>query len=166
VALLLDVLALNLIAALIGAIVNLVASLAGHSGGLSTGAAIAGAVAWWLWIVSYFVVFWTLTGQTPGSRLLGIRVQSPDGHGLHALQSVRRFGGLILAALPLGAGFVPVLLDDRRRALQDRIAGTVVRWVPENVADFPVPDLPVRAAPGLELKAESRPGPSTARPAP
>jgi uncharacterized RDD family membrane protein YckC len=135
VAFIIDVVTINVIAALIGATVNLIASLVGQGGGLSTAEAIIGAVAWWLWVIVYFVAFWSLTGQTPGSRLLGIRVETPGGGGLHAMQALRRFGGVILAALPLGAGFLMVLFDDRRRALQDRIGGTVVRWVPEEVAD-------------------------------
>jgi uncharacterized RDD family membrane protein YckC len=34
--------------------------------------------------------------------------------------------GFVLTVLTLGIGFLLVLLDDRRRALQDVIAGTVV----------------------------------------
>jgi uncharacterized RDD family membrane protein YckC len=34
--------------------------------------------------------------------------------------------GLALAIIPLFAGFVPVLVDDRRRGLHDLLAGTVV----------------------------------------
>jgi hypothetical protein len=40
-----------------------------------------------------------------------------------------RLVGLGLAIIPLGAGFLPVLVDDRRRALQDFLAGTVVLYV-------------------------------------
>ena len=32
----------------------------------------------------------------------------------------------MLAALPLFAGFLPILFDDRRRGLQDMLAGSVV----------------------------------------
>jgi uncharacterized RDD family membrane protein YckC len=132
-----DLVVVNVVAALIGAMINLLASLLGHGSGLSTAEAVIGAVAWWMWVVIYFVTFWALTGQTPGDRLLGIRVQRPDGSGLGFWQSVRRFGGAVLATLPLGAGFLLILFDDRRRGLQDRIGGTVVRWVPEEVAAFP-----------------------------
>lgn len=75
-----------------------------------------------------FVLFWTLTGQTPGGRLLGFRVVNVSGGGIPARQALRRFGGTVLAALPLGAGFLVVLFDDRRRGLHDRIGRTVVRW--------------------------------------
>jgi uncharacterized RDD family membrane protein YckC len=41
-----------------------------------------------------------------------------------------RLVGLILAILPLFAGFVPVFFDSRRRALQDFIARTIVCYEP------------------------------------
>ena len=41
-------------------------------------------------------------------------------------RSFVRVIGLALAIIPLFAGFLPVLVDDRRRALQDLLAGTVV----------------------------------------
>jgi uncharacterized RDD family membrane protein YckC len=137
VAFVIDLVVINVIAAVVGAMINLLASLLGHGSGLSTTEAVIGAVVWWSWFVLYFVTFWTLTGQTPGDRLLGMRVQSTDGSGLGFLQSVRRFVGAILAMIPLGAGFLLILFDDRRRGLQDRIGGTVVRWVPEAVTEFP-----------------------------
>jgi hypothetical protein len=37
-----------------------------------------------------------------------------------------RVVGVVLAALPLFAGFVPVLFTDRRRGLADWLADTVV----------------------------------------
>jgi uncharacterized RDD family membrane protein YckC len=37
-----------------------------------------------------------------------------------------RVAGLVLAALPLFAGFVPILFNDRRRGLADWMADTVV----------------------------------------
>ena len=33
-----------------------------------------GALAWFVWTIAYFVTFWSSTGQTPGNRLLRIRV--------------------------------------------------------------------------------------------
>ena len=42
-----------------------------------------------------------------------------------------RFAGLVLAAIPLLAGFLPILFDQRRRGLQDMLAGTVVVEAPE-----------------------------------
>jgi hypothetical protein len=34
--------------------------------------------------------------------------------------------GLVLAIIPLGAGFLPVLVDSRRRSLPDYLARTTV----------------------------------------
>jgi uncharacterized RDD family membrane protein YckC len=88
---------------------------------------VVGSAAYALWLVGYFVVFWSATGQTPGNRLLQIRVcRAVDGEAPSAGAALLRFGGLIVAALPLFLGFVPILFDDRRRGLQDMIARTVV----------------------------------------
>ncbi len=88
---------------------------------------VVGSVAYVLWLVGYFVFFWSTTGQTPGNRLLEIRVcRAADGEPVGLGAAVLRFIGLILAALPFFLGFLPILLDDRRRGLQDMLAGTVV----------------------------------------
>jgi uncharacterized RDD family membrane protein YckC len=84
------------------------------------------AVAGLLLELVYFVGFWTTAGQTPGMRLMGLRVLTwggvPPGFG----RSVVRLVGLGLAIIPCFAGFLPALVDDRRRALPDFMAGTVV----------------------------------------
>ena len=41
-------------------------------------------------------------------------------------RALLRFGGRALAALPLFAGYLLVLFDDRRRGLHDRLARMVV----------------------------------------
>jgi uncharacterized RDD family membrane protein YckC len=92
---------------------------------------VVGSAAYALWLVGYFVVFWSATGQTPGSRLLQIRVcRAGDGTAPSAGAALLRFGGLIVAALPLFAGFLPILFDDRRRGVHDMIARTVVVLAP------------------------------------
>jgi uncharacterized RDD family membrane protein YckC len=128
VALGIDALVIDGIAILAGGAVNLIASLFGHHGSLNLMEALFGAAAWVAWSAVYFVTFWTLTGQTPGDRVLGIRVVSARGEKLSLRQALRRAGGLALAILPLGAGLLPILTDDRRRGLHDRIAATVVVW--------------------------------------
>jgi uncharacterized RDD family membrane protein YckC len=42
-----------------------------------------------------------------------------------------RLGALVLAVIPLFAGLLPILVDPRRRGLQDMLAGTVVVAVPD-----------------------------------
>src|SRR4029077_10247248 len=85
-----------------------------------------GAVLWVLWLVTYFASFWSTTGQTPGNRLFRIRVVRVDGSDMHFFGGIVRFGAVVLAALPLGLGFAPILFNERRRGLQDAIAKTVV----------------------------------------
>jgi uncharacterized RDD family membrane protein YckC len=76
----------------------------------------------------YFVLFWSAAGQTPGMRLLRIRVRGPAGDHLSIGRSLVRLVGLGLAIVPMFAGFVPVLFTKRRRGLPDFLAGTVVLY--------------------------------------
>ena len=84
--------------------------------------------AWLLVGGGYFVLFWSAAGQTPGMRLMRVRVRRPDGRGLSVGRSIVRAVGLALAIIPLFAGFLPALFDPRRRALPDYFAGTVVLY--------------------------------------
>jgi uncharacterized RDD family membrane protein YckC len=81
---------------------------------------------WLLLTAAYFVLFWSAAGQTPGMRLLRVRVCGPDGTPPSVGRSFVRLIGLVLAIVPLFAGFIPVLFTERRRALPDFLAGTVV----------------------------------------
>lgn len=86
-----------------------------------------------LWSVGYFVFFWSSTGQTPGSRVMSIAVVDRRGRGpLKPRRALVRFLGLCLAVIPLGAGIAIMLWDSRRRCLQDRIARTIVVYVPQD----------------------------------
>jgi uncharacterized RDD family membrane protein YckC len=90
---------------------------------------LAGSLLGLAWIIvggGYFVLFWSAAGQTPGMRLMRLRVQRPGGGGLSVGRAIVRTVGLALAIIPLFAGFVPALFDERRRALPDYLAGTVV----------------------------------------
>jgi uncharacterized RDD family membrane protein YckC len=162
VALAIDAVAIDVIAVLTGGAVNLIASLFGHHGTINLLEALFGAAAWLVWSALYFVTFWTLTGQTPGDRLLGIRVQSVAGGRIGLRQAFRRVVGMALALLPLGAGFLPVLTDERRRGLHDRIAGTVVRWDDDEALE-PIPPEP---APVTAPEPAAVPDPTAGRSVP
>jgi uncharacterized RDD family membrane protein YckC len=104
--------------------------------------------------VTYFVTFWTLTGQTLGNRIMAIRVENPAGGTIRLRQALRRFAGLALAVIPFGAGLLLMLVDDRRRGLQDRIGQTVVRWHTSEEAYEPAePGRPPVSASGSALSA-------------
>jgi uncharacterized RDD family membrane protein YckC len=83
---------------------------------------------WALIAATYFVLFWSSAGQTPGMRLLHVRVYGPHGGTPSIGRSFVRLVGLVLAIIPLFAGFVPVLFTERRRGLADFLAGTVVLY--------------------------------------
>jgi uncharacterized RDD family membrane protein YckC len=125
-----DAAIINLIGLLVGVVVGLALSVLTIHDSLKVVLVACGGVAFILWSVAYFVVFWSTTGQTPGNRLMQIRVRGEDGGRLKPRRALLRFGGLLLAALPLFAGFLPILVDDRRRGLHDMLARTVVVGAP------------------------------------
>jgi uncharacterized RDD family membrane protein YckC len=123
----LDAALINLIAIVVAVGVGLTLSVLSVLDAVNIVAIISGCVVFVAWTIGYFVAFWSTTGQTPGNRLLRIRVcRASDGSVLRPGRSLLRLAGLALAAIPLGAGFLPILVDDRRRGLQDMIAGTIV----------------------------------------
>jgi uncharacterized RDD family membrane protein YckC len=128
VALAIDVAIAHLIVLSGGAILALVGSLVSDVR-LDTLGRILAAGAWLAVVGSYFVLFWSTAGQTPGMRLMALRVMTPNGEHPGVARSVVRVIGLGLAIIPLFAGFLPVLVDARRRGLHDLLAGTVVRYV-------------------------------------
>jgi uncharacterized RDD family membrane protein YckC len=108
-------------------VASLVSSLVG---GLRP-AWLAGALLASAWLVifgTYFVLFWSTTGHTPGMRLLHVRVRLRDSKGgsLSVGRSIVRLIGLVLAIIPLFAGFIPVLFSRDRRGLPDYLARTVI----------------------------------------
>jgi uncharacterized RDD family membrane protein YckC len=127
-----DLILINLVALVAGAAVALASALLpGVSDTLETAVGVLFGVVSALWVVGYFVSFWATTGQTPGSRVMRIRVI--DAHGAPRISIRRalvRFAGLVLATIPLFLGFLIMLWDDRRRCLQDRMARTTVVHAP------------------------------------
>lgn len=106
------------------ALVTLVANTFGGSGEGGTGLAIAvGSTAWLGFGAVYLVGFWSLAGQTPGMRFLGIRL---DSDRLPPRRAVRRLIGLGLAVLAFGLGFLGIVFRERRQAWDDRMSGTEV----------------------------------------
>jgi uncharacterized RDD family membrane protein YckC len=83
---------------------------------------------WMLVAGAYFVLFWSAAGQTPGMRLLRVRVRGAADGPPSLGRALLRLVGLLLAIVPFFAGFVPVLFTERRRGLPDYMAGTVVLY--------------------------------------
>jgi hypothetical protein len=79
------------------------------------------------WAAFYFCIFtawWH--GQTPGKKLVGIKVIKLDGSGPNLWESFGRYGGYG-AGLATGLlGFLQVYWDPNRQAIQDKISETLV----------------------------------------
>jgi uncharacterized RDD family membrane protein YckC len=114
-----------------GAVFALVFSLVGDLKIDTTIERLLAAVAWGLVVGFYFVLFWSTAGQTPGMRLMGLRVVDEAGGHPGVWRSTVRLVMLGICIIPLFAGFLPVLFDDRRRGLLDMVARTMVLYVQE-----------------------------------
>jgi uncharacterized RDD family membrane protein YckC len=123
-----DVLLAQIIFLTGAALVGLVASLVGELRPAWLVALLA-AAGWTLVAGTYFVLFWTAAGQTPGMRLMRLRVSDRRGQPPSLGRSIVRFVGLVASIVPLFAGFIPVLVDGRRRGVHDFLAGTFVLYV-------------------------------------
>jgi uncharacterized RDD family membrane protein YckC len=117
----------NLTGVLVGVVVGLALSVLNTPDEVDKVLLAIGGVLFVVWTIAYFVGFWSTTGQTPGNRLMRVRVRrSESDEPLPLRRAAVRLAGLFLAALPLLLGFLPILLTDRRRGLQDFLARSVV----------------------------------------
>ncbi|HEY1485529.1 MAG TPA: RDD family protein [Micromonosporaceae bacterium] len=98
--------------------------------------ALAGSAPGWILVCSqagaallplaYFTVAWWGTGQTAGDLLFGVVVRrASDSHVGLCRAFLRALVGLLLPLIWL-IGLGMILVDPRRRALHDRLFGTVV----------------------------------------
>lgn len=79
------------------------------------------------WSTLYFTTFIGLfRGRTPGKRLLGLQVVRLDGGRLTVWNAFERHGGYLAGTATGLLGFLQILWDPNRQAIQDKIAGTVV----------------------------------------
>ena len=85
--------------------------------------AIAGVV-YVLWTAAYFVAFWSVTGQTPGSRLMQVRLVTATGEKVRPVRAFVRWIGMNLAMAPLPWGYVPIPF--KRLGFPDWLAHTRV----------------------------------------
>ena len=97
----------------------------GSASGGSSFAIAVGSTTWVLMGSVYLLGFWSLAGQTPGMRFVGIRL-SVDRLTLR--RSLRRLIGLWLSVLTLGIGFLGIVFGTQRRGWEDRFAGTDVLY--------------------------------------
>lgn len=126
-----DAALINLVAIIVGIGASLILSLLHLPKDLKTILVAIGGAAYILFSIGYFVFFWSTTGQTPGARVMQIKVVTARGERVKPRRSLMRCLGVVLAALPLFAGFVPILFTSRRRGFQDWLANTLVVEAPQ-----------------------------------
>jgi uncharacterized RDD family membrane protein YckC len=126
IAFVIDLALITLVAFLVAEAARLVGSMLHVSQETRTIFRVIGAVAYVFWGAAYFIAFWSATGQTPGNRMMQCRVVTEAGERVHSRRAALRCLGLVLAALPLFLGYLPIIVNRRRRGFADWLAGTVV----------------------------------------
>jgi uncharacterized RDD family membrane protein YckC len=122
-----DAAIINAVAWFVGIVVALGLSLLKIPDAVQTALAVIGAAIALVWCVVYFAFFWSATGQTPGNRVMQIRVEDGlTGEIISTRRAFLRALCLVLSAIPLCAGFLLILVDRRRRALHDMLVRTEV----------------------------------------
>ena len=119
-----DALLINLVAIITGLGIELIVSIFPVTKNLKPLlVAIAGAV-YVLWTAAYFVAFWSITGQTVGSRLLQVRLVTASGGKVKPVRALVRWIAMNLAMVPLPWGYLPIPL--KRLGFPDWLAHTRV----------------------------------------
>ena len=122
----------NLIVLIIAALVSLVGSLFGELRPEWLVALLA-AVGWLFVVVLDFALFWSTTGQTPGMRVMRLRVIDRSGEPPHLLRALVRVVGLGLAIIPLSRVSYRCSSTRAGAGIHDLLAGTTVIHVPPGV---------------------------------
>lgn len=79
------------------------------------------------WAIAYFTLLPTWwRGRTVGKRLFGLRVVELTGKPLGLMTNFGRYGGYAAGLATGGMGFLQVLWDPNRQAVEDKLAHTVV----------------------------------------
>ncbi len=77
--------------------------------------------------IFYNIGYWMLSGQTPGKRMLGVRVIRVDGERLHFRNALWRQVGYWISSI-LFLGFLWILIDNKRQGFHDKLGGTIVTY--------------------------------------
>lgn len=92
---------------------------------IRTWGASVGAQFGWAFMYFTFLPFWW-NGQTIGKKVVGLRVVELTGKPLSLINYLGRYGGYAAGVATGMIGFIQILWDANRQAIQDKIAHTVV----------------------------------------
>jgi uncharacterized RDD family membrane protein YckC len=123
-----DALLINLVAIITGLGAELIASIFPITKNLKPLFLAIAAGVYVVWAAAYFVVFWSMSGQTPGSRLMQVRLVSPGGGRVKPVRALVRWIGMNVAMVPLPWGYVPIPF--KRLGFPDWLAHTRVIEAP------------------------------------
>lgn len=77
--------------------------------------------------LAYYWFFWTrMDGQSPGKRMMKIRIIKADGSQLSDTDALIRAVGYYVSGMIFMLGYIWALFDDNRRTWHDLLAGTLV----------------------------------------
>ena len=79
-----------------------------------------------VWGFLYFSYQWAVSGKTLGMAILGVQVVTVEGGPISFRQAILRTVGLGLTVVTLGIGFLGIVFQHERRALDDFVAKTAV----------------------------------------
>jgi uncharacterized RDD family membrane protein YckC len=145
-----DAVIINLFFTVLAGAVTLLATFFGGSGsGVPRGALAAGSFLWLVTVGTYLVGFWSLAGQTPGMRFLGIRLNE---RRLPLRRSIKRLIGIGLSVITFGIGFLGIVFGESRRGWADRMGHTEVVYDERRPVPAPWSELG-GAAPAAPLAA-------------
>ena len=86
------------------------------------------------------LIFWLFRSATPGKMGIAAKiVDAKTGEKPAAWQFLVRFIGYFLAALPLGAGLLWIVVDPRKQGWHDKLARTVVVRTKNHRHESPTP---------------------------
>ena len=97
-------------------------------------ALLAGAIAFGVVAAVYLLAFWTLDRQTPGMRFMRLKIEPVVEDDVSFWDALRRLVGFVVSFVFL-IGYLMILFSDRRRGLLDRMADTVVIYVPDRIPE-------------------------------
>ena len=78
--------------------------------------------------MTYFIYFHGAIGQTAGKMILGLRVVCEDGRPLGYKRALLRWIGYFCSSALLNLGFLWIIIDRKKQAWHDKLAGSVVIW--------------------------------------
>ncbi|HVU12035.1 MAG TPA: RDD family protein [Phototrophicaceae bacterium] len=91
-----------------------------------TGLAVGGVASFVVGIIYQWYFLTQNNGQTPGKRVMGIRVVKVNGEPLQAADVIVRYVGYYIDSIVFMIGWLWALIDRDRQCWHDKLAGTFV----------------------------------------